>query len=138
MLKKILFGILIFVLIAAVSFFTDARCLTRAVSGYPCPGCGITRATLSFLHGDWESAFNFHPLFLLIDAYIVFIAVYMVFRKEENKFITISSIIIGALMLGVYIFRMITMFPHTEPMTYNQNSLYNQLNQIIEFIVNIL
>jgi hypothetical protein len=32
----------------------------------PCPGCGLTRATLALLHGDVRAALRFHPLVLLI------------------------------------------------------------------------
>lgn len=30
--------------------------------GYPCPGCGMTRAGLALFHGDLKHAFAFHPL----------------------------------------------------------------------------
>jgi hypothetical protein len=32
----------------------------------PCPGCGLTRATLRLLHGDIHGAMAFHPLALLM------------------------------------------------------------------------
>ena len=34
--------------------------------GIPCPGCGLTRATLSLLHGDVRTALHFHPLVWLL------------------------------------------------------------------------
>lgn len=36
--------------------------------GVPCPGCGITRASLLLVHGDWQQAFRTHayaPVLLL-------------------------------------------------------------------------
>lgn len=41
------------------------------VLGIPCPGCGLTRATLALLRGDVALAYHFHPLvFVLSPVYI--------------------------------------------------------------------
>lgn len=37
-------------------------CPTAFFFGVPCPGCGLTRATLALLHGDLHAALRFHPL----------------------------------------------------------------------------
>lgn len=37
-------------------------CPFRAVTGLPCPGCGMTRAFCSIGHGDFAGAFGFNPL----------------------------------------------------------------------------
>jgi hypothetical protein len=36
------------------------------VLGIPCPGCGLTRATLALAHGDLRGALHLHPLVLPI------------------------------------------------------------------------
>ena len=41
-------------------------CPTAAAFGIPCPGCGLTRATLALLHGDLRGALRLHPLVFLI------------------------------------------------------------------------
>jgi hypothetical protein len=43
-----------------------ARCPVALILRVPCPGCGLTRATLRLLHGDLHGALAFHPLVLLI------------------------------------------------------------------------
>jgi hypothetical protein len=43
-------------------------CPILAATGVPCPGCGLTRATMELLHGDFASSFHTHafaPIFLL-------------------------------------------------------------------------
>ena len=42
-----------------------ARCTFKSMLGIPCMGCGGTRATLNFLHGDLAEAFLFSPLVAL-------------------------------------------------------------------------
>ncbi len=41
-------------------------CPVAGTFGIPCPGCGLTRATLALLHGDVPSALAFHPLVWLM------------------------------------------------------------------------
>lgn len=44
---------------AAVEF---PLCPTRLFVGVPCPGCGLTRATLAMLQLDLAAVWRFHPL----------------------------------------------------------------------------
>lgn len=39
-----------------------ALCPTAGLFGIPCPSCGLTRATLLLLIGDWRGAMQQHPL----------------------------------------------------------------------------
>ena len=49
-------------------------CPMAGLSGQPCPGCGLTRATLAALHGDLGGAFELHPLFpMLAPLYVYFL-----------------------------------------------------------------
>ena len=45
---------------------TLARCSFKVFFGLPCMGCGATRATLNFLHGDWLEALYFQPFIILL------------------------------------------------------------------------
>jgi Protein of unknown function (DUF2752) len=47
-------------------------CPMAGVLGIPCPGCGLTRATLALARADFSQAFSFHPLvFVLAPLFIV-------------------------------------------------------------------
>lgn len=50
-------------------------CPLAGTFGVPCPGCGLTRATLALLHGDVRAALRFHPLvWLLTPLFAAFMA----------------------------------------------------------------
>lgn len=40
------------------------RCVFQAVTGWQCPGCGVTRATHALLHGDLAAAWRLNPLWV--------------------------------------------------------------------------
>jgi hypothetical protein len=41
-------------------------CFFRALSGLPCPGCGLTRALSSLIQGHPGSAFAYHPFAFIV------------------------------------------------------------------------
>ncbi len=36
-------------------------CVFAEITGLPCPGCGLTRATVALVHGDWRTSWAYHP-----------------------------------------------------------------------------
>lgn len=129
---KWLKAVLVFIVLLGLLYvLTDTNCLAEAILGIPCPGCGLTRATLAFLRLDFVSAFQFHPLFILayLDIALVSVAVITGKLSKSAKTILIVSII---LFVGVYVYRMITMYPDIAPMKPNPRSLLNQLMGLLK------
>jgi hypothetical protein len=60
-----------------IAIWTDfPLCPIAGSLGVPCPGCGLTRATLALLHGDWQAALRLHPLiWLLLPLFVAFVAI---------------------------------------------------------------
>lgn len=48
-------------------------CLFRSVTGWPCPGCGMTRAWVSLLHGDVAGMFYHHPMAPLMPVLLLYV-----------------------------------------------------------------
>ncbi len=80
-MHKYLSLIVIFVLVILFLYITGIGCPIKFVSGISCPGCGLTRAWLAFLHLDIKGAFYYHPLFFLVP----FIIVLVICKDRVNK-----------------------------------------------------
>jgi hypothetical protein len=68
--------------LAGVPFWT---CPIRAITGIPCPGCGLTRATFDLFRGDVYSSIKTHafaPLFVFVFALLIAV---LVLPKEQGN-----------------------------------------------------
>jgi hypothetical protein len=57
--------------VLAVLGWAGVLCPMAAVTGHPCPGCGLTRATLALLGGHVSEAVALHPLSPLVSPLLV-------------------------------------------------------------------
>lgn len=118
--------------IVLVGCFKGA-CISRIVTGLPCPACGMTRAALLFLSGRFEESFRLQPFFFALAAGVFFFVVerYILQRKKTGKLLIYYALIMLAAAFGFYIYRMVKYFPHTPPMTYNRDNLLSCLYRMI-------
>lgn len=104
MKKTGLVAILSIIGIYVIFYLLNITCPIKYVTGISCAGCGMTRAWISLLKGDINSAFYYHPLF----AMPLIWAIIFLFRKKLSKkiFRTLLWITI-TVFLVVYIYRML-------------------------------
>ena len=96
------------VLLAIAAFYgvlhlLGITCPIRFFTGISCPGCGMTRAWLSLLRGDYHQAFDYHPLFILP---LIFVICYL-FRSHLS--VKMKNVLLYSgigLFLIVYMIRM--------------------------------
>ncbi len=99
--KKLLL-ILVFAVIVMLLYIFKIPCVFRALSGIPCPACGMTRACLSFLRLDFAAALEYHSLFWTLPLIAVF------FLLDGNVFKRAwINYTIMAFILSLFIFRWI-------------------------------
>ncbi|MBQ9887502.1 MAG: DUF2752 domain-containing protein [Lachnospiraceae bacterium] len=96
--------IMIGVILAVVLFYALFGCPIKRVTGLSCPGCGMTRAWLSLLHGSVHEAFHYHPLF--ITAPFIVMAVLFGNRLPE-KYLHIFWCVIAAAFIVCYVIRIV-------------------------------
>jgi hypothetical protein len=63
--RRALIVVAVFSFVGALASFGLLPCPTALLFRFPCPGCGLTRATLALAHGHLAEALRFHPLVLL-------------------------------------------------------------------------
>lgn len=59
-------------------------CPFRALTGLPCPGCGLTRSWVYASHGWWRESFAAHPFGIVVMAAILAFAAAVVVRRIRH------------------------------------------------------
>lgn len=127
---------MIVVYIIAGNFILGKICPLRMICGLPCPGCGITRAFLLVLQGEFFEATIMHPFWI---STVLLVVIYVILRyfcgqseqiKKVMSIFRICVIVTLILCILYYIYRMINWFPHQAPMIYDENNIINMLKNI--------
>lgn len=60
-------------------------CMFKLMTGYPCAGCGMTRAFEAAAHGHFREAFEWHPIGLAFFVAMWVGAIFVVYELLTNK-----------------------------------------------------
>ena len=120
--------VLLFVIYSVtVKRLFHAFCPSVIVAGLPCPGCGMTRAVVAFLTGEFERGMRMNPLGI---AWILWAVCFAVMRygfgKKPKGLMTVAGVIV-VLMVAVYVWRMYLYFPGEPPISYTPGSILEQM-----------
>lgn len=117
----------VFAYIIVVNLIFHAFCPLVIVTGFPCPGCGLTRAAGFFLLGKWKTAWEMNPVIFPIAAAAAYLAVnrYLCGRKARGmKGILIA---LAVLLCVVYCLRMYLYFPEKTPCVYSEDNMLEKI-----------
>ena len=110
-------------------------CPVVLMTGYPCPGCGMTRAALRLLRFDFLGAWEMHPfIYAVVILMIMFGVNRYLLNEKYNCQLKVIIIFIAFAMIVFYIWRMYTMFPTTTPMTYYNGNCMRRLLNLLRFL----
>lgn len=119
----------------AVNLVFHAFCPLVIFCGFPCPGCGVSRATACFITGRWQQAWQMNPVvfpIMLCAAYFCLMR-YLLGRKVKGM--KVLAAIIMVLLAVVYCIRMYLYFPERVPYVYTEA---NVLAHVFPFYQQIL
>lgn len=112
-------------------------CIFRALTGLPCPGCGLTHAGAFLLSGELKKSLIWHPFLLPIVITLILELVPCRFFKyyDHKKYLWWKIGLLGCILL-YFIVRLIIYFPQPEtegPMYYDNNNYLKLQYRIKDF-----
>lgn len=114
---------------------SQSYCPIKLVTGFPCPGCGMTKSLAHWAHGHWAEALYWHPLSLLFIGFFLFIAGWLLWELWNKKNIPWPwagkpwiGYSLGAILGGFHLLRLALIFGKGEALTYWQSGLLDKLS----------
>lgn len=104
-----------------------AFCPSLLITGFPCPGCGMTRAVLCLFTGQFSRSWALNPAAVLWVAWVLLSACNRYIKGGKSK--KLNWMIFGILffMVAVYIIRMKLYFPNKPPYVYTRDNLFERI-----------
>jgi hypothetical protein len=66
-------------------FGISLSCLFYKITGYYCPGCGITRCLFAIINGDFYRAYCYNRLVFMMLPFIAFYVIYNIYLYVMDK-----------------------------------------------------
>lgn len=132
MIRKDLWNLRVVIFVLDIYFvivkcFLYSSCPLVLVTGFPCPGCGLSRAAFCLMRGEFLRAWHFHPFIYGILALCVAFCVQRYLRHQKTDGLKKWLLILLIGMLLYYIYRMIRYFPGNPPMSFYRHNLINRI-----------
>ena len=112
--KQYIFLIIVVIIMAIllISGKIAIACVLYEVTGLYCPGCGITRAILSLMEGEFYQAFRYNPI-IFIDVPLIIITSIIDFIFKNNKKVRkVTNVIYIMLLIITLIFGVLRNIPY--------------------------
>ena len=123
-------GVLILAYYIGMMLLFRRVCPFLMLTGYPCPGCGMTRALLCTLTGRFMEAVTYNATVFLWIALAVYHGVCRYVLMKKPAYGNVLMIIAGCLTIAYYIYRMICIYPEGPVMIHSDRNLLDFLKEM--------
>ncbi len=93
-LLKMLYMAVVLTLLAFL-YISGVGCVWRFLFHYPCPGCGITRACVALVHGDFKAAFEYNYMFISLPIILHIFCLTAEYLNPKIDYTILSIIMFG-------------------------------------------
>ncbi|MDE6620656.1 MAG: DUF2752 domain-containing protein [Lachnospiraceae bacterium] len=104
-----------------------AFCPQLILTGFPCAGCGMTRAVFYILTGRFARGMRLNPAAPLWIVFLCWFFANRYLRGVHPKSAKLCLGLVCAATLAIYGYRMLHFFPGEPPMVYYQNNILRRL-----------
>ena len=85
-------------------------CLNKSLTGLECPGCGLQRASVLVMQGDFKSAFFMYPaIYTLIVLFVCILTIKIFSFRNSNQIIMALVYLNAAIILISYLIKITTL-----------------------------
>lgn len=120
-----LFALVLYNMLARGIF--HAFCPQLILTGFPCAGCGMTRAVFYMLTGRFARGMQLNPAAPLWILFLGWFFANRYLRGVQPKQTKVFLALVCVVTLAVYLYRMIHSFPGEPPMVYYRNNILRRL-----------
>lgn len=107
-----------------------AFCPQLIITGFPCAGCGMTRAVFYILTSRFERGLRLNPAAVFWIVFLVWYGWNRYVRGIRPKNAMRWLGMVGVVTLLIYLYRMANFFPGDPPMVYYRNNIIRRLIRI--------
>ncbi len=106
-----------------VHLFRAVFCPLIHLTGIPCAGCGLTRAFLHMIKGEFVEALYINPMAYLVVVFAVYCGFWRYIRGTRIRGFSVWFGVLIVIMLVFYLYRMYLYFPDRVPYVYTADNL---------------
>ncbi len=103
-----------------------AYCPFLILTGFPCAGCGMTRAVFYILTGRLRRGMTLNPAAPMWIVFLLWFFAERYLRGRTPKYVKAVLAMVVVITFGIYLYRMIHFFPGSPPLVFYRNNLISR------------